>query len=159
MYSAYKLNKQGDNIQPWRTEFVSECNYFGKSVYDTFGEAWWKGDWFYLAGMRGSLTAKAVCRLGVAGWAGAFQLGQPEGKNGRRSACAKAQRCERSRAGGFTPGTRCLDTAQQLCYQSNQVSQRSVFLRDFPPTTTADAPPPAQSFTVGTPVGSAAPSI
>ena len=21
MYSAYKLNKQGDNIQPWRTPF------------------------------------------------------------------------------------------------------------------------------------------
>ena len=21
MYSAYKLNKQGDNIQPWRTSF------------------------------------------------------------------------------------------------------------------------------------------
>ena len=22
MYSAYKLNKQGDNIQPWRTPFL-----------------------------------------------------------------------------------------------------------------------------------------
>ena len=28
MYSAYKLNKQGDNIQPWRTPFL-----FGTSLY------------------------------------------------------------------------------------------------------------------------------
>ena len=27
MYSAYKLNKQGDSIQPWRTPFL-----FGKGV-------------------------------------------------------------------------------------------------------------------------------
>ena len=39
MYSAYKLNKQGDNIQPWRTPFpiwnqsVVPCPWFPKQGY------------------------------------------------------------------------------------------------------------------------------
>ena len=27
MYSAYKLNKQGDNIQPWRTALLNQMFY------------------------------------------------------------------------------------------------------------------------------------
>ena len=32
MYSAYKLNKQGDNIQPWRTPFP----IWNQSVFKQF---------------------------------------------------------------------------------------------------------------------------
>ena len=50
MYSAWKLNKQGDNIQPWRTPFLV-CNlksyhvylffWVRKCLYDHYLELYW----------------------------------------------------------------------------------------------------------------------
>ena len=34
MNSAYKLNKQGDNIQPWRTPFPAEKTMLGKGKWE-----------------------------------------------------------------------------------------------------------------------------
>ena len=46
-----------------------------------------KGRLILLSGNQSSLPAKAVCRLGVTGRAGVFQVDKDEGKNARRVAC------------------------------------------------------------------------
>ena len=42
MYSAYKLNKQGDNIQPWCTFGFNPPQFlFGSFVWRTLQACWW----------------------------------------------------------------------------------------------------------------------
>ena len=61
MYSAYKLNKQGDNIQPWCTPFPifkllliaegRECRnkrgVIKETIMSPWGREWSDGEWFY----------------------------------------------------------------------------------------------------------------
>jgi len=55
MYSAYKLNEQGDNIQPWHTPFpiwnqggLAWCDSWGRKELDTTERLnWTDGQWFW----------------------------------------------------------------------------------------------------------------